>query len=121
MADKKLIDTLLTWIKGHADKQITVADVACKSGYTKWYLNRHFKKYTGRSIGVLIRDEKMKSAASELICTNERIADIAEKYHFESQQTFTRAFTRHYGISPARYRQAIPSIRDSKTTLTELL
>ncbi|MCS3403273.1 AraC family transcriptional regulator [Pantoea stewartii] len=47
----------------------------------------------------------MRSAAFLLVFTDEKIAVISEKYHFESQQTFTRAFTCHSGISPGAWRQ----------------
>jgi len=58
MADEYLINARLIWIKSHSDRQTTVDDVARKSGYTKWYLNRYFRKHTGKSIGVIIRTEK---------------------------------------------------------------
>ncbi|MGJ8711104.1 helix-turn-helix domain-containing protein [Pantoea agglomerans] len=41
-----------------------------------------------------------------LLSAEMKISDIAEKFHFESQQTFTRAFTRHFGMPPGVWRMA---------------
>lgn len=41
-----------------------------------------------------------------LVETRQPIVELALECGFESQATFTRAFTRHIGVSPGRYRKA---------------
>ena len=44
-------------------------------------------------------------AAQDLRATNDRVLDISMKYGFDSQQTFTRLFTRKYRMSPGTWRK----------------
>jgi len=49
----------------------------------------------------------MDAAAEDLINGDNRIADITLRYEFESQQTFTRTFSRHFGMPPGTFRKAM--------------
>ena len=50
-------------------------------------------QYKGRA-GRYIRERKLLLAARDLRDTDQRVYDICLKYGFDSQQTFTRVFTR---------------------------
>lgn len=45
-------------------------------------------------------------AAQELRETGFSVLRIAEKYQFDSQQTFTRTFKKHFNMTPAVYRRS---------------
>ncbi len=47
----------------------------------------------------------MTHAAHDLYMTDERILDISLKYHFESQESFSRAFKKLYGVNPGNFRK----------------
>ena len=47
----------------------------------------------------------MADAASALVRTDARILDIALDCQFSSQEAFTRAFRRYYGMTPGEYRR----------------
>lgn len=106
MDTKALIYELVEWIDERLEMKLSVEIVTRKSGYSKWYLQRLFKIVTGVSLGRFIREQKLNKAAEELCVTNETVLYIALKYGFDSQQTFTRAFTRHFGVSPGVYRNS---------------
>jgi AraC family transcriptional regulator len=48
----------------------------------------------------------MERAKTLLVEAELSIGQIAQTCHFSSQASFTRAFTRAAGVSPARYRMA---------------
>ncbi|WP_072094089.1 helix-turn-helix domain-containing protein [Trabulsiella odontotermitis] len=100
-----VIQELLFWIESNIQKPLFIEDVAKHAGYSKWYLQRLFSKYTGRSLANYIKRRKMELAANDLCCTSEKIIDISIKYGFDSQQSFTRAFRKIYNQSPAVYRK----------------
>ncbi|ENL6902565.1 helix-turn-helix domain-containing protein [Enterobacter ludwigii] len=50
------------------------------------------------------KDKKLRLAAKDLIETNEPVINIAFKYGFDSQQTFTRVFSKKYKLPPLKYR-----------------
>ena len=45
------------------------------------------------------------AAGADLRDTDQRVYDICLKYGFDSQQTFTRVFTRTFNLPPGAYRK----------------
>lgn len=62
-------------------------------------------QYKGESLGRYIRERKLLLAARDLRDTDQRVYDICLKYGFDSQQTFTRVFTRTFNQPPGAYRK----------------
>ncbi|WP_199746430.1 helix-turn-helix domain-containing protein [Erwinia sp. 198] len=93
---------LKMWIEDNITERLLLDDVAIKSGYSKWHLQRVFKKNTGISLGFFIKRRKLEFAYHDIMVKEESITDIALKYGFDSLQAFSRAFTRHYRFPPSR-------------------
>ena len=67
--------------------------------------NGCFYSTKGESLGRYIRERKLLLAARDLRDTDQRVYDICLKYGFDSQQTFTRIFTRTFNQPPGAYRK----------------
>lgn len=106
MDQASIIHDLLNWLEGHLDQPLSLDNVAAKSGYSKWHLQRMFKEITGQAIGSYIRARRLSKSAVALRLTARPILDIALQYRFDSQQTFTRAFKKQFSQTPAFYRRA---------------
>ena len=61
-------------------------------------------QYKGRAWGAIFA-RKLLLAARDLRDTDQRVYDICLKYGFDSQQTFTRVFTRTFNLPPGAYRK----------------
>lgn len=68
------------------------------------HLSRLFRQELGVSYNQFVNSEKIKRALYLLSNTELSILEIAEKAGFNSVHYFTRAFARHMGMSPGRYR-----------------
>ncbi len=101
----RFIADLVGWIESHLESPLMISDVTAKSGYSKWHLQRMFKKETGISLGTYIRNRRLSQAAVELKLTSQTIQEVALRYCFDSQQSFTRTFKKHFGTSPGHYRK----------------
>ena len=88
----QVIDTIVEWIDDNLHQPLRIDDIARHAGYSKWHLQRLFLQYKGESLGRYIR-------------TDQRVYDICLKYGFDSQQTFTRVFTRTFNQPPGAYRK----------------
>ena len=88
----QVIDTIVEWIDDNLHQPLRIDDIARHAGYSKWHLQRLFYSIK-ESLGRYIR-EKLLLAARDLRDTDQRVYDICLKYGFDSQQTFTRVFTR---------------------------
>ncbi|AKJ41320.1 right oriC-binding transcriptional activator [Pragia fontium] len=106
MDQASIIHDLLHWLESHLDQPLSLDNVAAKSGYSKWHLQRMFKDITGQAIGSYIRARRLSKAAVALRLTARPILDVALQYRFDSQQTFTRAFKKQFAQTPAFYRRS---------------
>ena len=89
----QVIDTIVEWIDDNLHQPLRIDDIARHAGYSKWHLQRLFTVQRGE-LGRYIRERKLLLAARDLRDTDQRVYDICLKYGFDSQQTFTRVFTR---------------------------
>ena len=81
-----------------------IDDIARHAGYSKWHLQRLFLQYKGESLGAIFAKEAA-AGRRDLRDTDQRVYDICLKYGFDSQQTFTRVFTRTFNLPPGAYRK----------------
>jgi AraC family multidrug resistance transcriptional activator len=93
------------WIELNLHRKLKIDDVARHSGYSKFYIQRLFRKVTGESIARYVRNSKLEHARRDLESTNLPVLEIALKYGFDTQQLFTRVFKKRFSMPPASYRQ----------------
>lgn len=101
---EELISEITQWIDENIHQPLSVNDVAARSGYSKWHLQRIFFRMKGVNLATYIRDKKLSMAAQDLIDSRDKILDIGFRYGFDSQQSFTRSFSKKYNIPPQRFR-----------------
>ncbi|HEX3077680.1 MAG TPA: AraC family transcriptional regulator [Lachnospiraceae bacterium] len=88
--------------------QLDVADVnqiAFQMGYSAKQLNRIFSRRLGITVGEYIRYKRLAEAVIQLRYSKRSILDIALSCGYESQESFTRAFSSLFDITPNRYRK----------------
>ncbi|KGT92260.1 transcriptional regulator [Erwinia typographi] len=102
-----IIHTLTDWIEGNLDKTLSIDEVAAKSGYSKWHLQRMFRTVTKQTLGDYIRVRRLTLAAEALRQTQRPVFDIAMQYGYDSQQTFSRVFRRQFSQTPTAYRHTM--------------
>jgi AraC family transcriptional regulator len=80
-------------------------ELAAAAGVHPVYLARSFRERYGLSVGEYLRQVRLDWAASQLAATETPLALLAAEAGFADQSHFTRAFKRHAGLTPARYRR----------------
>ncbi len=104
---KELILTLTRWIDDNIHLPLKIEQVAERSGYSRWHLQRMFYDVMQQSLGKYIREKKLMRAAEDLRTGDETVMEISLRYGFESQQSFTRSFSGKYQVPPATFRRCI--------------
>jgi len=94
----------IEYIEDNLDNKIELKELADKAFLSKYHFHRVFHSVVGEPVAEYIRKRRLKEAASELITTDNKIVDIALKYQFSSQEAFTKAFKRIYGVPPREFR-----------------
>lgn len=107
---KSAIREAIDFIEGKLDSEVTLKEISDIAGFSPFHFHRLFQSLTGETIVEYIRKRRLTNAALELVGTDKRIIDIAFDYNFESQESFTRAFKRHFGKTPGQYRKEKPKV-----------
>jgi AraC family transcriptional regulator len=89
----------------------TVAALAQQVGVPATRLARSFRSEFGCTVAQRVRQLRLDSAALELVTSVEPIARVATRAGFYDQSHFSNAFRRHFGITPASYREQRGVIR----------
>ncbi|MEY9974676.1 AraC-like DNA-binding protein [Lysinibacillus sp. RC46] len=114
MKNDWLIQKTINWIESHLHERISANDIDAVSGFSRYHFHRVFQTSVGMSVTEYIRMRRLANAAVILLHTDERIIDIAFYYQFESQESFTRAFKKLYGLPPGQYRKVMRAMRKNK-------
>ncbi len=83
-----------------------ISEVADACGLTQAYLTRLFKRYEKMSPYEYLTRLKLNKATQLLLATPMPVQDVAAELGYDDPYTFSRAFKRVLGKSPAHYRGA---------------
>lgn len=115
MADKtnslEIVQYLQEYIEQHIKERITLGDLAKASGYSPYYVTRLFTKALGMGPFEYIRKRRLTKAALVMRNDHKKVIDVALDFIFDSQEGFTRAFSKDFGISPYQYHMKTPAIK----------
>ena len=106
-----VVQKLQEYIERNLQEPITLSDLARQAGYSPWHIGHMFKEVTGRSPFEYIRLRRLSEAALVIRDQNKKVLDVALDFVFDSQEGFTRAFSREFGIAPYKYHKNTPPIR----------
>ncbi|WP_395377573.1 GlxA family transcriptional regulator [Marinicella sp. W31] len=107
--DDRFID-LLEWIQENLNKQLTLEKIAEVANYSPRHLSRLFQSAFRCTPSNLIEQIRMDRARVLLAESNGRMSDIASSVGYTYVSSFSRAFEKHFGLSPQTYRQNISNI-----------
>ncbi|SHK55080.1 helix-turn-helix transcriptional regulator [Desulforamulus aeronauticus] len=116
MDHKLQIQNSIDYIEKHLCESITLNEIAKQSHFSEFHFQRLFRKAVGVSVMEYVRKMRLSEAAKELAETDEKITNIAFKYQFSSEESFSRAFKRLYGSSPRDYRYTLGRYADRRKT-----
>lgn len=88
-------------------ENVDLEDVAAAAEIHPTHLARAFRTHFRQSIGSFVRRLRLDWAGSRLASTDDPIAQIALAAGFADQSHFTRAFKRHTGFTPGRFRSVV--------------
>jgi AraC-like DNA-binding protein len=103
---KNSIVEITQYMREHNDRDISVAGLAAKFGYSKFHFSREFKKIIGVTPNEYWAALKMERGLSEL----ERSSSIVRAQlntGYQSVGTFSTSFQRATGFTPGQYQEEI--------------
>lgn len=98
------IKNAINFIENNLLENINADDVTKHINSSTDYFQRTFSIVTGLSVSEYIRNRRLTLAGEELKNTQEKVIDVALKYGYDSPDSFTKAFARFHGVTPASAR-----------------
>ena len=95
---------VLVHIQAGLDQDLSLATLAQTSGLSASTLKRRIEATTGETPRRHVERLRLERAASQLMLRQSTVLHIALDNGFRSHEVFTRAFTRHFGMSPSAWR-----------------
>lgn len=101
------------YIEAHLTEPVALADVAKRAGFSLHYFSRLFRVLTGEPFGSYLVRRRMTLAAERLLAEGRelKLVELAFACGYDSQEAFTRAFKRTFGVTPGAYRRRGPGMR----------
>lgn len=93
-------------------KDISLDETAKKFNYSRTYLCKIIKKYTGQTYGKLVNEIRMQRACELLKLNKLSMAEIASLVGYTDVSSFYRSFKNTYNLTPAQYQLESKEMED---------
>jgi len=95
----------LNYIHDHANKPLTLEDMAVMCGTSVTYFCNLFKRETGMTFIKYLSDLRLQNACELLRRTGQTVTEICYQVGFNDYSNFGRRFKKYTGVSAAHYRR----------------
>ena len=110
--DDKLMDRIMNVINCNLNNQdLNVEMITKEVGISRVHLHRKLKELTNQSTRDLIKNVRLKHAATLLSTTHYNVTEITDMVGFSSITLFSRSFKELYGMTPTEY-----AVKNEKNT-----
>ena len=99
-----IIMPVLTYINANYNKQLSLDELAQKSGYSKSRVSHIFAEVMYTTPVKYQSEIRLRAAGEMLSATTLSVTEIALSCGFSDPLYFSRLFKKRYGISPSEYR-----------------
>lgn len=99
------IHRIQAFISRHLFETFDIKELSQRAGMSFFHFRRVFKKVTGENVGSYIQRLRMEYFAFRLISSDLPLKQIISDSNYQSKYSFTKAFTLHFGLSPASFRR----------------
>ena len=103
-------DELLRYINENLGNSLTVGELSKRYYVHPNHFIRLFRSKTGLTPAKYVKDQRLQAARRLLESTTLSVAEIAERTGEIDVANFSRAFKKHYNLSPAEYRKYFKNI-----------
>lgn len=109
----KSIYKVIFYIEQNYNENLSLEELSKVAGFSKYHFHRIFKSIVGESLSEYIRRVRLSSTVSKFK-TNLSITQIAQTSGYETNASFTKAFKKHFGITPKQFGKKAKKRRGDK-------
>lgn len=101
------IGRALTLVHGQPEVAWTAAELASRAGMSRSVFFERFQSLVGESPSAYVTRWRMTLACGALRRGDQGMFEVAQAVGYASEAAFSKAFKRHLGMPPGRWRQAV--------------
>lgn len=106
---ERRLHRVLAYIDAHLDEPIDLAALARLAAFSPFHFHRLFAVHTSETLGAYLTRRRVETAAARLAAQPRLgILEVALAVGFGSPEAFARAFKKHFGEPPSRWRERRP-------------
>lgn len=98
------VEKICHYIGANYSSRLTLDAIADKAGYSKYYVNRLFKKYKGTTVMDYLIHIRIEQAKAMLRSENYSVKQISKMVGYTEPNYFILTFKKLEGMSPLKYR-----------------
>ncbi len=103
------INRVFEYIDENLDADLSLNTISEVAFFSPFHFHRIFKFLMGETINEYVIRRRVEKAALDLLHTTLGVTEIALKYGFNDNSTFTRSFKKFYQVSPSEFRKQNPN------------
>jgi AraC-like DNA-binding protein len=92
----------IQYIEDHLTDRIRIDEISNQAYTSSSHFQLLFHLVFGITVGEYIRNRRLTLAALDLLKPGSKIIDIAMRYQYDTQESFSKAFTRFHGFPPSK-------------------
>jgi AraC family transcriptional regulator len=93
---------VILYIEQNYNSDLTLDELSKIASFSKYHFHRIFKSVVGESMAEYIRRVRLSSTTLQFK-TNQKITQIAMNSGYETNASFSKAFKKHFGITPKEF------------------
>lgn len=105
------MNAAMDYIEGNLTGDIDYKEVARKARCSEYHFRRMFPFISGVSLSGYIRRRRLTLAVSDLTESSKSVSEIANKYGYDSPDSFTRSFKSWHGVTPSEVQKGDYSVK----------
>lgn len=104
--DQKLLRKAIALVEANmSDSQLNVEKMAAEMHMSRTSLHRKLKSITGFAPSEFIRNIRLRKASKLILSKADTVSQIAQLVGFDDYSHFSKAFKKHFGVSPSSYEE----------------
>lgn len=121
---EKAVNKAIDYINAHLFDSPNIKQLSAIAGISEFHFHRIFKTIIGENVGEFIFRLRLEDIAQRLRMSNHNLTKIAESTGYGTKYALSKAFKKHFGVSPSVYRSSPQNIaffeRKDERTIFEL-
>lgn len=103
------INRVFNYIDENLESDLSLDVVAGVAFFSPFHFHRIFKIITQETLNDYVKRRRIEKSASDLLHKTITATEVAHKYGFSNISSFSRAFKKHFGISPTKFKKENPN------------